>query len=76
MMNPFPAAGGLMSYNTLRSERDHLEGLYLGRVLKGIKPADLPIKCRRPNSNSSSTSRPPKCSALKFRRASSQSPTG
>ena len=39
----FPAAGGLMSYNTLRSERDHLEGLYLGRVLKGIKPADLPV---------------------------------
>ena len=39
----FPAAGGLMSYNTLRSERDHLEGLYLGRVLKGIKPAQLPV---------------------------------
>jgi len=32
-----------MSYNTLRAERDHLEGLYLGRVLKGIKPADLPV---------------------------------
>jgi putative ABC transport system substrate-binding protein len=39
----FPAAGGLMSYSTLLSEREHFEGLYLGRVLKGIKPADLPV---------------------------------
>jgi putative ABC transport system substrate-binding protein len=39
----FSAAGGLMSYSTLVSEREHFEGLYLGRVLKGIKPADLPV---------------------------------
>jgi putative tryptophan/tyrosine transport system substrate-binding protein len=39
----FSAAGGLMSYSTLRSEREHFEGLYLGRVLQGIKPADLPV---------------------------------
>jgi putative ABC transport system substrate-binding protein len=39
----YSAAGGLMSYSTLRSEREHFEGLYLGRVLKGIKPADLPV---------------------------------
>jgi putative ABC transport system substrate-binding protein len=39
----YSAAGGLMSYSTLSSEREHFEGLYLGRVLKGIKPADLPV---------------------------------
>ncbi|MGA7151425.1 MAG: ABC transporter substrate binding protein, partial [Pseudolabrys sp.] len=34
----FAAAGGLMSYGGTR-----LVGVYTGRVLKGEKPADLPV---------------------------------
>ena len=40
----FTAAGGLLSYigNTLESHR--LAGIYAGRLLKGEKPAELPIQ--------------------------------
>jgi putative ABC transport system substrate-binding protein len=39
----FAAAGGLMSYGTNLSDGYRLVGLYAGRILKGAKPADLPI---------------------------------
>ena len=40
----FAAAGGLMSYGTSETEYYHLVGTYAGRVLKGDKPADLPVQ--------------------------------
>jgi len=43
-LREFAEAGGLMTYGNKLAELYRLVGLYVGRILKGEKPAELPVQ--------------------------------
>ena len=64
----FVAAGGLMSYGGSLADVFRVAGTYAGRVVKGEKPANMPVQ-QVSKFESSSISAPPRRSASKSRHA-------
>jgi putative ABC transport system substrate-binding protein len=70
----FAADGGLISYGNNVPDTFRQGGVYAGRILKGDKPAALPVILST-KLNSCSTSRPPRRLGSLFRRRCSPAPT-
>ena len=68
-------AGGLISYSTDLIDQYRRAAGYVDRILKGEKPADLPVQAPTKYRAGQSTSRPPRRSASPCRRPCSPAPT-